>query len=469
MTRRRPSLSRRLLIGTILVGVMILCNLGLFGVLLFRSLSAEEIRRTMLETRTEAEGLARQIAGEVEREGTDLYTALMQEQETQTYIDRVLARRRIVETVKIFNSDGALVFENRRDELLSDPEPFEIDSDAPPQIETRTLRAEAPFEVVEAPFDLVEVPVGNVGLFVIGISQTEMDRRVEHLRSELVRSATPIAVLTVVVLLVAYLFILWLLMRSRRLEGRAQEAEQMAYVGTLASGLAHEIRSPLNSLNLNMQMLEEEAVAGSASSPKRLLAITRTEITRLENLVTDFLAYARPRALEKRRIPAVELLRRMQGLLQGEARLGAVDLEVADRTGGVEVEVDVDQMSQLLLNLVQNGVGAARDAGRTPALTLTVERHGHRVDLTVEDNGEGIPPEEKERVFDVFFSTRRGGTGLGLAIARRIALAHDAELSLRSRPGQGTVATISIPGALDPGKGTTPSLAGALASPVDGL
>lgn len=445
MSGGRPNVPRRVLVGTILVGVLILCNLALFGFLLFRSLSAEEIRRTMLETRSEADDLARRIAGEVERDGSDLYTALMQEQETLTYIDRVLSQREIVETVKIYNSDGALVFENRREELQSDGEVREIDPESPVPVETRVLRTETPYELLETPFDLVEVPVGEVGRFVIGISRAEVDRRVQELRSELIRSAAPIAASTLVVLVAAYVFILWLVRRGRRLEGRAQEAEQMAYVGTLASGLAHEIRSPLNSLNLNMQMLEEEVDAERDGSSRRLLAITRAEISRLESLVSDFLSYARPRPLEKRRVRAFELLRHLQGLLEGEERMGGVSLEVRDESAGAEVDVDVDQIGQLLLNLVHNGVAAAREAERAPRVSLAAERRGGRVVLSVEDNGVGIAPGEQERVFDVFYSTRRGGTGLGLAIARRIALAHEAELSLHSRRGYGTIARVSLP------------------------
>ena len=99
------ALSRRLLYGTILVGILILCNLGLFGVLLFRSLSEKEISRLLLETRSEAEQIAQELAGEVERQGGgDLFTALVQEQETQTYIDRVLAKREIVESIERYRA-----------------------------------------------------------------------------------------------------------------------------------------------------------------------------------------------------------------------------------------------------------------------------------------------------------------------------------------------------------------------------
>ncbi|HVR28730.1 MAG TPA: ATP-binding protein [Thermoanaerobaculia bacterium] len=441
MANTDSTLSRRLLYGTILVGILILCNLALFGMLLFRSLSEQEIRRILLETRSEAEQIAQELAGEIERGGdADLFTALVQEQETQTYIDRVLAKREIVATVRIFDRDGTLVFENRRESSESADTPVRIDITDPPAIETRVLHR-------EIPYDVVEVPVGELGSFVIGISRAELERRAGQLRADLIRSAAPIAVLTLVVLVGAYLFILWLVRRAKKLEGRAKEAEQLAYVGTLASGLAHEIRSPLNSLNLNMQMLEEEAAEGDHRPNRRLFAITRAEVTRLENLVTDFLSYARPRPLALVRVRAIDLLEQLREVLAGQLRSGSIEVAVADRTAGAEVDVDVDQMRQLLLNLVQNGLTAAEEAGRPPRILLTAERQGGRVVLGVEDNGVGIPPELSERVFELFYSTRKGGTGLGLAIARRIAHEHDGEVAHSSIPGEGTRALVSLPAA----------------------
>src|SRR6185295_4072506 len=121
-----------------------------------------------------------------------------------------------------------------------------------------------------------------------------------------------------------------------------------AYVGTLASGLAHEIRNPLNSLNLNMQMLEEELEEKAPlPSGKRLLAITRSEISRLERLVTDFLSYAKPRALEPVEEPAVALCERVLGVLAGEIQRRGAEASVEDRSVGARVRVDPAQMTQL--------------------------------------------------------------------------------------------------------------------------
>jgi signal transduction histidine kinase len=234
--------------------------------------------------------------------------------------------------------------------------------------------------------------------------------------------------------------------RAQRLEVQAAEAERMAYIGTLASGLAHEIRNPLNSLNLNMQMLEEEIVdSGSAPTGKRLLSITRSELSRLERLVTDFLAYAKPRPLELEEIPAVLLLERVPEVLAGEIQKRRARVAVHDRSHGARVRVDLAQINQLLLNLAQNAFNAAEEAGRRPWLRLAAVRQGAAVLLEVSDNGVGMTAEEQERIFDLFYSTRKGGTGLGLAIAERIASAHGGRLGVRSAKGVGTTVSVELP------------------------
>jgi signal transduction histidine kinase len=259
------------------------------------------------------------------------------------------------------------------------------------------------------------------------------------LREELVRQTAVIGGVTLVVLALAYLTIWKLWQRGRTLEAQAVEAERMAYVGTLASGLAHEIRNPLNSLNLNIQLLEEEAgVALSSRSSRRLLEITQEEIGRLERLVTDFLLYAKPRPLERREVRAVELLERCRDLLGKEFAARGVALEVEDHTAGASVSVDPAQMTQLLVNLAQNALAATEGAKRKPRVRLVGDRRGSKVVLEVGDNGSGIRAEDREKIFEVFYSTRKGGTGLGLAVVQRIARDHDGEIEVHSVPGSGT-------------------------------
>ena len=415
-----------------------LADLGLFGWLIFRSLSEREVSRIVLEARSEAEELAERIASRVESTGRDLYTAMATESETRRYIDSVLVQRDIVETVEVFDAEGHLVFRNRREETRTD-------GDGPPNLESPALVAETVNR--QTPYETVDVPVGNVGTFQIGISRTELQRRLVTLRRELLRQTAIVAVLTVALFAAGYLLYSRLSRRTALAERQAREAEQMAYVGTLASGLAHEIRSPLNSLNLNMQMLQEEMAAreaGAGGASERLVAITRSEVGRLERLVSDFLSYARPGELKLERTTADELLRHGAEVVAGKLVSAGIPVEIDDRTGGAPLEVDREQMNQLLLNLIDNAVAAMAERDR-PRLRLEAESRPGAVALAVSDNGPGVDPEEREQVFDLFHSGRRGGTGLGLAIVRRIAATHGGEARLRQDEGPGATFEVVLP------------------------
>ena len=448
--------SRRLLVASLVFGLFVLCDIVLFGWLIFRSLSQREVQRVLLETTGEARKLADQIARRADRQGKDLYTAVAFERETQTYIDQMLQQREIVSQVEIHDKNGALVYEGRSKALLpaetaapGSPPPI-VPPVGSPELQRHVQPAPRVVQkVTESTFTVpdIQVPIGNYGVLQIGISAGELGKRIEVMRGELIRQTEVVAVVSMALLLSAYMAVWLLLKRAQRLELQAAEAERLAYVGTLASGLAHEIRNPLNSLNLNMQMLEEEIDEhGSAPSGKRLLSITRSEISRLERLVTDFLAYAKPRPLELEEMPAVRTLERVREVLAAEIQKRRALMEVEDRSGGARIKVDASQMNQLLLNLIQNAFAAAEEAGRKPLLKLSAYRQGAAVCLELEDNGAGIPAAEQARIFDLFYSTRKGGTGLGLAIVERIARAHGGRVGVRSIQGLGTAVIVELPG-----------------------
>ena len=466
MARPRPSArgprpSRRLVTVSVAFGLFVLADLALFGWLIFRSLSQREIEQVLLETRREAEGLAAQLA-ETAAETGDLYTAVASEQETQTYIDSLPVQRQLVRSVRILDRRGQLVFESRTETVEStadapgiapaDPDLAlggpEISLDNPEvPLDGEVATITGPPRTVELQVPDIEVAIGELGTLVVGLSPVELSARIEVLRSHLIRQASLVAALTAALLAFAYAAIWWLSRRSRRLELQAAEAERLAYLGTLASGLAHEIRNPLNSLNLNMQMMQEEIAAGEAEGPTtgRLLAITRDEISRLERLVTDFLSYARPRAPDIAEVRPAELFDRVRGVLAGALQRQRARLDVEDATDGAVLSVDVSQLSQLLLNLVQNALAAAEDAGLPSRILLRAVRHGTEVALEVHDQGPGIPEDARERIFDLFYSTRKGGTGLGLAIVRRIAQNHGGRVEVESELGKGTVFRVWLP------------------------
>jgi signal transduction histidine kinase len=441
---------RRLLIASVAFGVFVLLDIALFGWLIFRSLSQREVEKVLLETREEAEAVAAQLAGAAERQGRDLFTAIATERMTVTSIDSLLRQRELVRQVEIRDPNGVLVYTSGSHEAVIEEPGQALLPDSPelrPQgKESETV--EERHETFEVPD--IEVPIGKFGTLQIGISPKELAKRITVLRGDLIREASVIGVVTAGLLMSAYLIIWLLYRRGRRLEEQAAEAERMAYIGTLASGLAHEIRNPLNSLNLNMQMLEEELRDGSgAGTSGRLMSITRSELSRLERLVTDFLAYARPRPLELEEIAARDLLERVREVLAGAARTRGARIEIEDSTAGARLRVDGSQINQLLLNLANNALAATAGSARRPVVRLGARRQGAGTAvLEVEDNGVGIAAEDRERIFDLFYSTRKGGTGLGLAIVQRIAQNHHGRVEVASELGRGTTISVVLPEAV---------------------
>lgn len=460
---RSPSTSRRLLLGLLVFAVFLIFDIALFGWLIFRSLSEREVEKILIETEGEMQTLAAKIAERVHEEGTDLYTAVAVETETLTYIDSMLQEQEIVTTIEIRSSNGMLVWRSDNQEtrpslagqpLFEDtenairfPDPelgADVDSVTVSDREGKVEQVHRR-EVSEELRDL-EVPIRDLGSIQIGISQQELESRAEILRQDLIRQVSVIGSVTLLLFIIAYLGIWFLVRRSRRLEEQAKEAEQMAYIGTLASGLAHEIRNPLNSLNLNMQLLQEEmGDRDSTPSGPRLLGITRSEISRLERLVTDFLSYAKPRPLELEEVSAGELLEMTEAMATAEIRSRGARFEAEDRSGGVRFQIDPAQVRQLLLNLVHNALASTEESGRTPRVRVVAERQGQRLVFSVRDNGVGISPEEQGKIFDLFYSTRRGGTGLGLSIVQRIVRDHGGNISIDSTPGEGSTVRVTLP------------------------
>ena len=427
---RKPLVNpgRRSLYFAIGFGLFILFDIALFVWLILDSLSQREMEAVLLQTRDAAAPIAAGLELQAEAKGSeDLFVLVSVAEETKTYIDSVLAQRQLVSQVEILDRDGTVVYRKREQEEL----PLE-DVDVP-----RLAFDEEP----EARILETHIPIGeNLGTLVVGVDEMEVQRRIQVLRSDLIRQASLVGAFSIALLIVGLVAFLRLQRRARQLESKAQHSERMAYVGTLASGLAHEIRSPLNSLSLNMQMLEEEARdTGGSGSQLRLLSITRSELSRLENLATDFLAYAKPQPLTVQRVALVDLLERARAVMDGELRERGVACVIEDLSGGEQVEVDAGQIGQLLLNLIHNAIAAMAKSKKLPRLRLVASIQGERPVIEVVDNGEGIKEEDKAKIFELFYSNRRGGTGLGLAIVQRIAESHDARIEVESEPGEGTV------------------------------
>jgi PAS domain S-box-containing protein len=231
---------------------------------------------------------------------------------------------------------------------------------------------------------------------------------------------------------------------ENELAARVRQTEKLAAVGTLAAGLAHEIRNPLNGAQLHLTFLERglrKAGLDDADS-NEAVRVVREEIRRLSELVSEFLDFARPKPLEKKVHVVRAICERAVQLVTPAAHAGGVTVGLDLPETEIELDVDGAKLEQVMLNLLQNAVEATAP-GSGGTVVVRVRRQARRVAIEVEDDGPGLPSPDAP-IFDAFFSTKPQGTGLGLAIAHRIVTDHGGDIDVTSRPGR-TIFRITLP------------------------
>ena len=227
-----------------------------------------------------------------------------------------------------------------------------------------------------------------------------------------------------------------------QLGARLHEAERLAAVGELAAGLAHEIRNPLAGIINATTLLEGEETLAGEERVSTLDAVKR-EARRLDRILSDFLLFARPREPKRREGDIGQVVEHVVALLRNDPdRSANVDVEVHVDPSLAPFSFDADQLTQVLWNIALNGVEAMEGAGR---LRFDVAGRNGEVLIAVSDTGRGIPPDERRRVFEPFYSKKLDGTGLGLTLAQRIVVAHGGRIDLESAPGRGSRFLVALP------------------------
>ncbi len=222
-------------------------------------------------------------------------------------------------------------------------------------------------------------------------------------------------------------------------EERAAQAERMAALGRLAAGLAHEIRNPLSSISGSIQLLE--SAPGLGPEDRVLCTLISREADRLNDLVTDMVDLARPRPPTPRTLDACAVAREVV-LLAGQRGRGVTDVTIhfVDPGRPVFVRADDQQLRQLIWNLVRNAVQASTAGDE---VRVRVEDEPRAV-LSVEDDGVGIDPATRDKLFDAFFTTRSQGTGVGLAVVKRIADEHGFVIQVDAARTQGAAFVLDM-------------------------
>lgn len=228
----------------------------------------------------------------------------------------------------------------------------------------------------------------------------------------------------------------------KMLRRRAEQAQRLAVLGRLATGLAHEIRNPLSSISGSVEMVRES----NALSPEdgRLLGIVISEVERLNALVTTMLQVGRPSQIQTETVDLRSIASDVAAVARGEATASnGLCIEEVSPDQPINVNVDSDRMRQVIWNLVRNAVQASPHRG-TVEVRTGLDEEG-RAFLEVADEGPGIGAAQRERLFDMFYSGRSHGVGLGLALVKQIVDQHRGTIDILDREGRGTCFRITLP------------------------
>ncbi len=254
------------------------------------------------------------------------------------------------------------------------------------------------------------------------------------------------------ILLVGILGVVAIFLNQRRylqsvqaLQALAERDRRLAALGNLAAGVAHEIRNPLNALGMGLQRLVREwrlAPDEDQAEFRRFGGVLQGEVHRLNDIVERFLVLARPPRLALVACPVAKHLEELVALMREEASVKGIAIETKLAVDGVTARLDCAQARQALLNLVVNALQAM-----SPGATLRVSAAAHdgSLEVAIADTGRGIPPEQLDRIFEPYFTTKEGGTGLGLPLARRIIEAHGGSIRVNSQVGVGTTIHVRLP------------------------
>ena len=230
-----------------------------------------------------------------------------------------------------------------------------------------------------------------------------------------------------------------------RLQRRAREAERLAELGTLTGGLAHELKNPLSTIQLNLQLLGEDLDPHEPAYSRLInrLGTVQKETARLRDILDDFLRFAGRMELVRRPTELNGLLEELVDFYAPQAQLQRTALRLRKNPEPLVASIDERLLKQAILNLMINALQAMPESGGE--IILSARKDEDHAILDVIDTGRGMDPAVLERIFDAYYSTKGRGTGLGLAISRRIIQEHGGTIRVTSEPGKGSDFTVVLP------------------------
>jgi len=354
--------------------------------------------------------------------GAQSYRSLRQEYERiETYTGSILSN--MTEAVVAVDGDGVVTLFNRAAEkLFAIPAAKAIGSNCATLL---PLLCPVFQQTLESGIDQPATEI----LFKSGMQDLVLLVSVAHLQSQNGRIDTAFAVIKN-------------LTQQKKLEANLRRKDQLTAMGSLAFGVAHEIRNPLNAISMIAQRFQKEFEPRTDTEEFRRLSITMShETRRINEIVQQFLQFARPPKLNKQRTDLSRLVALVATLVEPEAKEKGIQIESHCRPVP-EISVDRDKLQQALLNLAQNCLQACSTGQE---IIFACEQQDESIRIMVSDTGKGIAEENLPKIFNLYFTTREEGTGLGLSIVQQIVSQHNGTIEVKSQEGEGSTFTISLP------------------------
>ena len=233
--------------------------------------------------------------------------------------------------------------------------------------------------------------------------------------------------------------------REKPIKFQLLKQNQKATIGTLTSWVAHEVRNPLTSMNLHLDLLKEEISENSQNTSKEIVELIETleqEVERLNNNLNEFLNFGVISSSKKKLYNLNEVVKSIIELVQPEAEMARVDVVLKLDESLPKILIDVAQIRLVILNLIKNSIQAMPEGGK---LEIKTEKKDNKINLKIKDQGFGIPKEDLKNIFDFLYTKKKDGTGLGLTISKKIVKEHGGDIFAKSQVDKGSIFTVSLP------------------------
>lgn len=228
---------------------------------------------------------------------------------------------------------------------------------------------------------------------------------------------------------------------TRQIGRQLQTADRLSAISSLTKGVAHEVKNPLNAILMHVELARYKLNHGDMDLEPQMDVIS-TEIMRLDRVVKTFLDFTRPVQLNLTDIKVSDFMDEIAALARPQAEASGIQIVEKTELDDVVLTVDVDLLKQAVLNIVVNAIEAMPNGG---TLGLTAGFRGDDAEILISDTGPGIPQEVRERIYDLYFTTKQHGSGIGLAMTYRILQLHDGTIDFSSEPDKGTTFSLRLP------------------------